>query len=116
MEEIYQIADVSFSTADADLPSIAFDVSNTLYLEFMDWREKIVRLKFKEVLGFKWDEGDIHQGEKDDVTYEIVNSQWLRRLKEHNVAGEDHRHYKLCFNASGNFDVLFSGLEISAGE
>lgn len=75
-----------------------------------------MRLKFKEVVGFKWDACDIHQSERDDVTYEIINSLWLRRLKEHNVAGGDHHHYKLCFNASGNFDVLFKGLEVSVGE
>jgi hypothetical protein len=116
VEEIYKIADVSFSTADADLPNISFDDSGYLSLEFKDWREKIVRLKFTEVLGFKWDECDIHQGGRDDVTYEIINSLWLRCLKDHNVAEEDHRHYKLCFNASGNLDVLFKGLEVSVEE
>jgi hypothetical protein len=113
MEEIYKIAEVSFSTADADPPNITFDDSGVLSLEFRDWREKMVRLKFAEVVGFKWDEGDLHQGERDDVTYEIINSRWLRSLKEHNLAGDEHRHYKLCFNASGNLEVLFTELEIS---
>ena len=116
MEEIYRIADVNFSTADAEVPKITFGDSGNLSLEFRDWRGEIVRLKFKEVLGFKWDECDIHQGEKNDVTYEIINSRWLLRcLKENNMVSDEHRHYKLCFNASGNFDVLFMGLEVSVG-
>lgn len=115
VEEVYKIAEVGFSTADADSPNITFDDSGTLSVVFRDWQEKNVRLKFTEVLGFKWDEGDVHQGERDDVIYEILNSRWLRSLKELNMAREDHRHYKLCFNASGNLDVLFKGLEISVG-
>lgn len=116
MDEIYQIADVGFSTADADFPNIAFDETGALSLEFRDWREKTVRLKFRGVLGFKWDEYDRHQGERDDVTYEIINSSWLRCLKEQKMAEEEHRHYKLCFNASGNLEVLFKELEILVGE
>jgi hypothetical protein len=114
--EMYQIAEVGFSTADADPPSITFDGSGTLSVEFRDWRERTVRLKFEEVVGFRWDECDMHAGERDDVTYEIANSLWLGRLKERNAAGEGHLHYKLCFNASGNLDVLFKGLESSVGE
>jgi len=113
VEEIYQIADVNFSTADADYPNISFNNSGALFLEFKDWREEFVRLKFTEVLGFKWDECDLNQGERDDVTYEILNSLWVRRLTEHNLATEDHRHYKLCFNAAGNFDIVFKELEVS---
>jgi hypothetical protein len=115
MEEIYRIADVSFSTADAEFPKMLFDDSGTLTLEFRDWQNQAVRLKFKEVLGFKWDEGEMHSAERNDVTYEVVNSVWLRNLKEDNISRTEHRHYKLCFNASGTFDVLFSDLEVSVG-
>lgn len=116
MEETLKIADVSFSTADAELPRISFDGSGDLYVEFEDWQEKTVHLKFREILGFEWDECDLHAGGRDDVTYEIINSKWLHVFSEHNIATEDFHHYKLCFNASGNLDVLFKRLEVSVAE
>jgi len=116
MEETFEIAEVGFSTADADYPTISLDGSGDLSVEFEDWREKTVHLKFREVLGFKWDECDVHQGGRNDVTYEIVNSKWLRVLSEHNMAAEDYHHYKLCFNEWGNLDVLFKTLEVSFPE
>ena len=118
MEETFKTAEVSFSTADADSPRISLDGSGDLSVEFEDWREKTVRLKFREVLGFKWDECDVHQGGRSDVTYEIINSKWLRVFNEHehNLATEDYHHYKFGFNASGNLDVLFKKLEVSVAE
>lgn len=54
----------------------------------------------------------------DDCVYEVVNSNWLLKYKEVEVAEiiENHEHYKFCFNAYGILDVIFDEMKVIKDE
>jgi hypothetical protein len=117
MDTPYQPLREPFSTADADRPALLFE-GGQLHVTFQDWHEQTVRLLFHDVVGFSWDDGDaaVDPRHRDDASYIVVDSEWLQR---HRAVGtltphEQHRHFKLCFNAAGVLQVLASGLEILA--
>ena len=113
MPETAKLLQPDFSTADAEYPEF-FLRDGVLVLEFTDWRERAVRVRFANAVGVKWQELDSSgPEERDDSVYEIVGSAWLAAHLAAGVrdAGEELRHFRLCFNPTGVLDVLASSME-----
>ena len=115
MEPRHELLRVPFSTADAEYPRV-ITAPGSLRVAFRDWREKHVELLFYDVVAFSWDEGDVIVGgdHRDDCSYIFHDSPWLERHFELGtmIRSEDHRHFKLCFNAIGVLQVLASRIEV----
>lgn len=97
-----------FTTADAEYPSFSFK-DGTLDLEFLDWKEEPVSVRFCNAVAVNWRELDVAApNPRLDETYEIRNSNWIT---SHYCQGarepsENLRHFRLCFNACGTLDVI----------
>lgn len=106
-----------FSTADAEYPQVTSE-RGCLRVVFRDWQEKVVTLLFHDVAAFSWDEGDaaLDANHRDDCSYTVHESPWLARHREVGtlMPPEEHRHYKLCFNAAGVLQLLATRLEVLA--
>ena len=117
METRYEPLRETFSTADAEYPQVVSE-RGCLRVAFRDWREKLVTLLFHDVAAFSWDDGDaaVDANHRDDYSYIVRDSPWLARHREVGtlMPSEDHRHYKLCFNAAGVLQVLATRLEVLA--
>jgi hypothetical protein len=113
----YEPLGQSFSTADAEYPQVAVE-RGSLRVAIRDWREKFVTLLFHDVAAFSWDDGDaaVDANHRDDCCYIVHDSPWLARHREVGTVmpSDDHRHFKLCFNAAGVLQVLASRLEVLA--
>ena len=108
-----------FSTADASRPT--FDYSDREYLQviFDDWREEQVVVLFREVVAVKWQTAEsLSTGERDDSSYEVLNSPWLAVHREQGLieASSDLHHYKFNFNAVGELEVLCAGFRIEGSD
>jgi hypothetical protein len=102
----YEITDLGFSTADAEQVQLEFNGCN-LSIRFIDWQEQPKTHIFIEVLGFSWNDELDNPSIRDDVTYIVSDSDWLRSQCElSNEEVEQYIHYKLCFNACGVLDVI----------
>jgi hypothetical protein len=115
MAEAFELLGESFSTADAEVPVLAYE-SGTLRVRFRDWREREVEIMFREMVAFSWDDGDAACSidHRDDASYIVAGSTWLAR---HIAAGTvpqsgGHRHYKLCFNVVGVLQVIAESMEV----
>ena len=117
MAETFEPLGEPFSTADAETPVLAYE-RGTLHVRFRDWREREVKLTFRDVAAFSWDVGDAawSGAHRDDDTYVVAGSEWLRRHIDLGTiaASEGHRHYRLCFNAVGILQILASGIDVLA--
>ncbi len=117
METRYEPLGAPFSTADAEYPRISAERGG-LRVTYRDWREEVVALLFNEVVAFSWDDGDaaVDPAHLDDCSYVVHNSPWLARHREVGTPtpSEEHRHFKLCFNAAGVLQVLATRLEVKA--
>lgn len=106
-----------FSTADAEPPQVISE-RGCLRVVFKDWQQKVVTLLFHDVAAFSWDDGEaaINANHRDDCSYIVHDSPWLAKHREVGtlMPSENHRHFKLCFNAAGVLQVLASGLEFLA--
>ena len=99
-----------FSTADAEYPSMTYELG-TLVFRFVDWQDRKVIIHFVDTVAFKWQDDAILPPEiRDDTSYEVVNSPWLAELIALGATGQTSRHYKLCLNAAGVLDVVFGQL------
>ncbi len=71
---------------------------------------------FDDVAGVRWQEIGSHgPNERDDSTYEIVDSEWVRLSLEDGGVREPSevlRHFKLCFNAYGPLEVLAASMSV----
>ena len=116
MPETFEPLHESFSIADADAPCLIY-TQGLLHVRFKDWREQEVELRFFDVIAFSWDEGEaaLDKAHRDDASYLVIGSEWLKRhIDVNNVyADERHHHYKLCFNAAGILQVLAQSLKVS---
>jgi hypothetical protein len=92
---------------------------DALDVQFVDWREQVVRLRFHVVLAHAWDPLGLREAPRDDQAYEVIDSPWVARL----IAASQHlaralepaelKHFKLCFNAPGYaLDVIAGGFEL----
>ena len=114
MTETATLLQPPFSVADASYPNFSLR-DGQLILEFVDWRERPVHVRFTNAAGVKWQELDSPGPEdRDDATFEIVGSGWLAKYLEtaSRVTGDGLLHYRLCFNASGVLDVLAASMEL----
>ena len=117
MSETAKLLQPDFSTADAEHPALALR-DGLLLLEFTDWREQPVRVRFTNTAGVKWQELDSTGPEdRDDSVYEIIGSTWLAAYVEAGARGADEglRHFRLCFNPTGVLDVLAGSMERDRG-
>lgn len=114
MAETAKLLEPGFSVADAEYPRFALR-DGTFSLEFVDWRERQVHVRFSNAAGVRWEELDSKgpQG-RDDEVYEIVESSWVADYMQTDArtAGDALRHFRLCFNACGVLDVLASSMDV----
>lgn len=113
MIETAKLLNTTFTTADAENPKFEYD-DRILILEFTNWFEKKIKVKFYEVVAVKWQEADSKGPEdRNDRSYEILNSNWLNEHLAQKMmeAEENHKHFKLCFNACGVFEVIAIKME-----
>jgi hypothetical protein len=111
----YEPLKMSFSTGDAEHPRITLD-DGCARVAYRNWQEKSVVLLFHDVVAISWDEGEAAQcGEhRNDCGYIVHDSPWLARHREVQtiMSKDEHRHFKLAFNAVGVLQVLASALEV----
>ncbi len=111
----YQTVDLGFSTADGEDISFQFKRGD-IEFTFVDWREQVVRFTASDVRAFSWlEECDVPEL-RDDTTYEVKHSTIVSSYRKWNliVPHEEYKHYKLCFNAAGVFDVVCASITISS--
>lgn len=117
MPESFQPLGAPFSTADAEAPALVYERGD-LHVRFLNWQEREIKLTFRHVAAFVWEDGDaaLFPDHRDDTSYLVADSDWLRRHHEVGsiTLGEGHSHYKLCFNAAGVLQVLATGLEVDS--
>jgi hypothetical protein len=102
--------DPGFTTADAGNPSITY-LTGSLQIRFVDWRELVVTVIFRDVCRFEWTDepDDYFDGEPDDGTCVVRKSGWVPR-----GAAANCKHYRINFNASGGrLDVACNSFEVS---
>lgn len=105
MNEEFTPAAVSVQTADAEQVSITYRQGD-LILEYIDWQEHACRVAFADTLAFRWQEYDDAVTPRDDSTYQLIHSAWLKAQTVGLTDPEQYAHYKLCFNACGVLDLL----------
>ena len=110
----YQPIDLGFSTADGERPELQF-LDGDIQFSFVHWQEKSVRFTASDVRAFSWLEELDVPGIRDDFTYEVLESDLIQRYCAWNVirAEDGYRHFKLCFNAAGVFDVLCKTITVT---
>ncbi len=103
----YEPVSLGFSTADGEHPVIHY-AGGELRFRFTDWQGSPVEFVASGVLHFAWSDELFEPGLRDDSTYEVFDSPLAGRLRECNAvpASTVLRHFKLCFNAQGVFDVV----------
>jgi hypothetical protein len=109
----HKIVDLGFPTADGERPEIQF-VGGNIRFSFIDWNETLVEFVASDVRAFSWiEELDIPEL-RDDVAYEVEESELIQKYYSWNTASpkDGYRHFKLCFNAAGVFDVMCKSITV----
>jgi hypothetical protein len=109
--EIAKPIEPGFSTADAESPEIRQE-DGDVRLRFKDWQERIVEVFFADAIAHKWESIEsFYEGERNDSSYEILGSSWIAEHVQQRIIKESagYKHYKLNFNAWGQFEVLAKG-------
>ena len=109
--EIAKLLEPGFSTADADPLEIRQE-DGDVHLRFKDWQERIVEVLFADAIAHKWESIEsFYERERNDSCYEILGSSWIAEHIQQRVIAEsaEYKHYKLNFNAWGQFEVLAKG-------
>jgi hypothetical protein len=103
----YEIINLGFSPADGERPELRF-IEGDIHFSFLDWREVLVRFTAYDVRYFSWIEELDVPGIRDDVAYEVLESEVIRKYKEQEIISPDdvYRHFKICFNEQGVLDVV----------
>ena len=103
----YVAIDLGFSTADGERPELQF-VDGDIRFSFVDWQERQVRFTALDVRAFSWLEELDVPGIRDDLAYEVIDSDLIQQYCSWSLMSlaDGYRHFKLCFNASGIFDVV----------
>ena len=103
----YKIIDLGFPTADGERPEIRF-AGGDIHFSFLDWKEETVEFIASDVRAFSWIEELDILDIRDDVAYEVEGSELIQKYYSWNTASpnDGYRHFKLCFNAAGVFDVM----------
>jgi hypothetical protein len=91
-------------------------IGEHLILDFTDWREQPVSVRFENAIGFRYQlaEYTLSDGERFDSPHIVHESLWLTTHVNQNEAwsGSEWFHYKLNFNAGPTIEVLCSGVSI----
>lgn len=105
--EVLVSAELGFQVADGEDVSLSFDAGD-LVLRFKDWREQDIQHRFVEALAFRWASRPTLPTPRDDSTYEVRDSTWLREEMRHegDTPSSDFAHRVLCFNASKVLEVI----------
>jgi len=99
--------DLGFSVADGEDVQVTF-VNGDLRLQFVDWREQPIEYRFVEALAFRWSGQSTVDTPRDDATYEVQDSTWLREevRRDGYDAPQEFVHTVLCFNAAKVLEVI----------
>ena len=100
--------DLGISVADGEDLKLSY-VGDDLVGSFKDWREVMTVFRCSEVIAFRWQPIEyFREDERDDSTYEIIDSEWVREHEEQGMIGSANavRHFKLNFNAIGCLEVI----------
>jgi hypothetical protein len=98
---------IGIHSADAERVSLAYQ-DQELKVNYVDWQEQSQTVVLREVFCFKWQERDLDSAPRDDTTFEVVKSTWLREQTSGIPGTEYLVHYKILFNACGVLDVICS--------
>ena len=79
-----------------------------LKVSYVDWQEEPKTVVLGEVFSFKWQERDLDSAPRDDTTFQVLESTWLREQTNGMPGAESLVHYKVLFNACGVLDVICS--------
>lgn len=103
----YEPINLGFSTADGESPVIHYD-GGELRFRFTDWRESVVEFVASGVLHFTWSDELFAPAIRNDSTYEVLDSPLVALYRKFNIVlpNATLRHFKLCFNAQGVFDIV----------
>jgi hypothetical protein len=116
MPDSAELVDLGFSIADAEGVSFRFDGEH-LILDFTDWREQPVSVRFENTIGFRYQlaEYTLSDGERFDSPHIVHESSWVRTHMDQNEAwsGTEWFHYKLNFNAGPTVEVLCKGVSVT---
>jgi hypothetical protein len=89
--------------------------AQSLRVSFIDWQEKPILFVCRDTLAFRWQEAEytLSDQEREDSTYEVMDSAWLRQHEDQNMTweGSTFHHYKLNFNAAGILEMICSEIE-----
>ena len=105
----YEPCNLGFSTADGEDVRLSFSRGD-LRLEFRDWQEKAIAVRFEEAIRFSWTD-DLDDAIGTDICYLVHDSPWT--VTEPKEYGDTvFCHYKLCFNQCGTLDVVCAATSI----
>ena len=106
----------AFSVADAENVGFQLSPSRVLVVEFEDWRERLVRLEFADVVGVLWEEAEnvSIDGVGFDRVGVVEGSSWLAEVQRQGEVELGCRHYMLNFNAQGCLHVLGGSMTIES--
>ena len=108
--EQFQQINLGVTTADAENVELLF-TGGSLSVRYVDWQEKPREAIFKETIAFSWQEQDSTGMPRNDVTYEVSNSEWFARQVSDQPNAARFHQYRLCFNACGVLDVICAEIE-----
>jgi hypothetical protein len=113
----YEPIDLGFYTADGDRPELQFVDGDILFsfVSCLDRADHTVTFTATDVRAFSWLEELDVRGIRDDQTYEVLESDLIRTYMawNHISPGDGYRHFKLCFNAAGVFDVVCKAIALA---
>ena len=105
MTQSFEETFIGIHSADAERVSLSYQ-DEDLTVSYIDWQEQERRIVLKRVFAFRWQERDSDSPPRDDTTYRVIQSEWLRE-QTHGVPGaEEFQHFKVLFNACGVLDVI----------
>jgi hypothetical protein len=103
-----QRLDLGFATFDTlNAPVLAL-INDTLLMTWVDPSVALVSARFENVIAFSWTDelGDLLDGEQYDLSFEVIESEWLAEHRTRMGAPLDgYRHLKVNFT-NGGLDVL----------
>ena len=109
MNQSVEIVDLGFSVADAEDIKFHFDGEH-LILEFIDWQEQPISVKFENTIGYKYQLAEywLSDEERFDSTHRVKDSEWVKIHLEQGEAWDAQKwyHYKINFNAGGIVEIL----------